>query len=568
MPHDSTLRPLSLKLLERPRLLAQIRDLIPDKDRAHLVPYNTTELERDLAIRLGIPMYGADPRHFELGTKSGCRKLFGRAGVSYPLGAEDLRTADDVLDALARLRTARPHVRSAMVKHNEGVSGAGNAVVNLSDLPAPGDKAERGALLERLKGMQFESARQNYDMYMAKLAELAGIVEERVIGEEIRSPSVQMRITPLGQLEVLSTHDQVLGGPSGQSYLGCRFPADPAYAAVITRDAVKVGQELVGEGVLGRFAFDFVVVRNGAAWTPYAIELNLRKGGTTHPFLTLQFLTDGRYDPESATFTPPSGRPKCFVATDHLESELYRGLLPQDVFDIMVRHGLHFNQTRQTGVVLPHADGAVGARAARPHRRRRDASGGRRDLPAGRRRAGPRGGDGDPAGPPAPGVSEPWPDPELLRSVFEGTEVLRKPISGIITGHHVLPYVLVGPHWDNPGRSVEVRGRIRVSPRLVLPVRTDGPTYGDVFSDRELMHQALIARVFSFKYAPKVLLESEDLRIQRQDRAPQAHLELVLDELLRQEVINTGVIRSPDVRYYPVSIDRFIREILDQEFRE
>jgi len=352
VPHDSTVRPLSLKVLERPRLLAQIRDLIPDKDRAHLVPYNTTELERDLAIRLSIPMYGADPRHFELGTKSGCRKLFGRAGVSYPLGAEDLRTADDVIGALTRLRAAHPAIRSAMVKHNEGVSGAGNAVVSLEGLPRPGDPAERAALVERLNAMKFESARQKYDMYMAKLAELAGIVEERVIGEEIRSPSVQLRITPLGQLEVLSTHDQVLGGPSGQSYLGCRFPADPAYAAVITREAVKVGQELVGEGVLGRFAFDFVVVRNGGSWTPYAIELNLRKGGTTHPFLTLQFLTDGRYDPESATFTPPNGRPKCFVATDHLESELYRGLMTQDVFDIMVRHGLHFNQTRQTGVVL------------------------------------------------------------------------------------------------------------------------------------------------------------------------------------------------------------------------
>jgi PGM1 C-terminal domain len=352
VPQDSTVRPLSLKVLERPRLLAQIRDLIPDKERAHLVPYNTTELERDLAIRLGIPMYGADPRHFELGTKSGCRKLFGRAGVSCPLGAEDLRTADDVLDALRRLRAARPQIRSAMVKHNEGVSGAGNAVVNLEDLPPPGEAAEHAALVERVKGMKFESARQRYDSYMAKLEELAGIVEERVIGEEIRSPSVQLRITPLGQLEVLSTHDQVLGGPSGQSYLGCRFPADPAYASLITRDAVKVGHELVGEGVLGRFAFDFVVVRNGGAWTSYAIELNLRKGGTTHPFLTLQFLTDGLYDPDTATFTPPSGRPKCFVATDHLESELYRGLLPQDVFDIMVRHELHFNQTRQTGIVL------------------------------------------------------------------------------------------------------------------------------------------------------------------------------------------------------------------------
>jgi hypothetical protein len=200
--------------------------------------------------------------------------------------------------------------------------------------------------------MKLENKQSTVEAYLAKLDELGGVVEERVMGEEIRSPSVQLRITPLGQLEVLSTHDQVLGGPSGQSYLGCRFPADPAYASLITRDAVRVGRELVTAGVLGRFAFDFVVVRRGQAWTPYCIELNLRKGGTTHPFLTLQFLTDGTYDPERAVFTAPSGRPKCFVATDHLESEAYRGLRAEDVFDIMVRQGLHFNQTRQTGIVL------------------------------------------------------------------------------------------------------------------------------------------------------------------------------------------------------------------------
>ncbi len=352
VPHDSSVRPLSLKLLERPRLLARIRSLIADRDRAHLVPYNTTELERDLAIRLGIPMYGADPAHFWLGTKSGCRKLFRRAGVSFPIGAEDIRTAEDVVAALVQVRAARPAIRSAMVKHNEGVSGAGNAVVNLEGLPPAGAPGEAAAIAERLPAMRFESASQRYETYMAKLAELGGIVEERVVGDEIRSPSVQLRITPLGQLEVLSTHDQVLGGPSGQSYLGCRFPADPGYAVLITREAVKVGRELVKEGVLGRFAFDFVVVRSGSAWTPYAIELNLRKGGTTHPFLTLQFLTDGAYDPETGVFTTPNGRPKCFVATDHLESELYRGLLPEDVFGIVVQHGLHFNQTSQTGIVL------------------------------------------------------------------------------------------------------------------------------------------------------------------------------------------------------------------------
>ena len=45
-------------------------------------------------------------------------------------------------------------------------------------------------------------------------------------------------------------------------------------------------------------------------------------------------------------------------------------------------------------------------------------------------------------------------------------------------------------------------------------------------------------------------------------------MERVLEELSRREIIDTGVIVSPDPRFYPVSLDRFIREILDQEFRE
>jgi hypothetical protein len=192
-----------------------------------------------------------------------------------------------------------------------------------------------------------------FEGFCDKLAKRGGIVEERIVGVEVRSPSVQMRVTPLGELELLSTHDQVLGGAGGQSYLGCRFPADPAYAALITREAKKAGLRLAHEGVLGRFAVDFVVVRRGdGGWDPYAIEVNLRKGGTTHPFLTLQFLTDGVYDPERAVFTAANGQAKYFIASDHLESPNYRALSPDDLFDIAVRHGLHFDQTKQTGVVF------------------------------------------------------------------------------------------------------------------------------------------------------------------------------------------------------------------------
>jgi hypothetical protein len=161
-----------------------------------------------------------------------------------------------------------------------------------------------------------------------------------------------------------------------------------------------------------------------------------------------------------------------------------------------------------------------------------------------------------------------WDDPELLRHVFDDTRVVRRPLTGIISGYHVLPYILVGPEHDRASRSVEVRGRIRVSPRLVIAPGREGPTYGEIFAEREVMHEALVARVFSFRYAPRVQLESEDLQIRRQERPAEGQLERVLEELTQREVINTGVILSPDVRFYPVSIDRFIREILDQEFKD
>jgi hypothetical protein len=127
-------------------------------------------------------------------------------------------------------------------------------------------------------------------------------------------------------------------------------------------EAMKVGRRLQREGVLGRFALDFVAVLNDSdEWDVYAIEINLRKGGTTHPFLTLQFLTDGRYDPERGVFTTPRGEAKAFVASDHVYSPEYRMFTPDDLFDIVARYGLHFDQSRQTGVVL-HMLNAVGER--------------------------------------------------------------------------------------------------------------------------------------------------------------------------------------------------------------
>ena len=350
---DSSPVPLSAKMLERPRMLSKIAAMIPNRQHCHLIPYTTTGLERDIALTLGIPMYGPDPRLAELGSKTGGRRLFAEEGVQHPLGVEDLHSFEDVTDAIMKMFEQRPSIEEVIVKLNEGVSGAGNALVDVRGIADTADADRRAEVARRVRSMQLESATMPVAAYEAKFERQGGVVEERIVGVELLSPSVQLRVLPDKSVELLSTHDQLLGGTSGQSYLGCIFPADPAYSRLISVPAITIGERLAREGAIGRFAIDFVVKRDTAGrWSAYAIELNLRRGGTTHPFLTLQFLTDGSYDGASGRFLLPGGEQRHLVATDHLESSELRALEVEDLFDIVARHGLHFDQSRQIGVVF------------------------------------------------------------------------------------------------------------------------------------------------------------------------------------------------------------------------
>ncbi len=121
-PQDRSPRPLTIKILERPQLIDRIGSMIPDRNRAHLVPYNTTYLERDLALRLGIPMYGADPKFFPLGSKTGSRRLFAEAGVPHPLGYGDIQSIPAAVAAICDMRKRKPDIAQMLVKLNDARS--------------------------------------------------------------------------------------------------------------------------------------------------------------------------------------------------------------------------------------------------------------------------------------------------------------------------------------------------------------------------------------------------------------------------------------------------------------
>jgi hypothetical protein len=169
-----------------------------------------------------------------------------------------------------------------------------------------------------------------------------------------------MRISPQGEATIISTHDQILGGPSGQVYIGCTFPADDEYRLLVQETGVRVGEALARHGVVSRFAVDFLVWRGEGQteWSVTALEINLRMGGTTHPYLALQFLTGGQLDPATGLFLSPSGHAKYYRATDNVKSERYRGLLPEDLIEILTVNKLHYSHGTESGVLF-HLIGAL-----------------------------------------------------------------------------------------------------------------------------------------------------------------------------------------------------------------
>jgi hypothetical protein len=170
---------------------------------------------------------------------------------------------------------------------------------------------------------------------------------------------VQCRITPAGQCEIISTHDQELGGESGQVYIGAHFPASKDYAIDLGRIGMQIAEVLKKKGVLGRFAVDFISVKEGKGWKHYPIEINLRKGGTTHPFLMLQFLTNGRYNAEEGKYYTSQGHLiRYYFCSDNLKSEKYIGLTPHDLIDIAMMNDIHYDGTSQEGVMF-HLIGAL-----------------------------------------------------------------------------------------------------------------------------------------------------------------------------------------------------------------
>jgi hypothetical protein len=358
--YDGSRKPLSQKLLERPRLLERLRKAL-DPQRAYMTCYNSTPWERDLSLALGLPLLALDPDLLHWGTKSGSREIFKRCGIPHPLGSELVFDPADLATAVATVWEQDPNLGRMVIKLNEGFSGEGNALLDLRRLAAVapgtaghGDRVR--AIAAAFSTLSFQCQTETWPHFATKISVLGAIAEAFIEGDRKASPSVQGQITPLGAVEILSTHDQELGGPDGQIFLGCSFPARPDYRLEIQAMGQRIGEELARQGALERYGVDFIAVAKGdpeaPEWDLQAIEINLRKGGTTHPLMAMKMLTEGHFHPTDGLFYTKQEQIRYYRASDNLQKPHYRGLLPSDLMDIIVTRRLHFNSISGVGAAF------------------------------------------------------------------------------------------------------------------------------------------------------------------------------------------------------------------------
>lgn len=352
---DLSPRSLSVKLLEHPALLARLRELVGDRP-ALVEPWNVTDAEIEVGERIGAAVRGTPPRLWPQGYKGAGRRLFRELGIPVVPGAEGVHDVEQLVRAAGAVGRDRPSAGAVVVKHDDSCSGKGNRVLRLRD--EAGERLGPAGLREQARRLPRE--------FMDELHH-GGVVEELLEHPDLTSPSVQADIGPSGRVELLSTHEQILG-EDGLLYLGCRLPARREYSAAIARDGLRVAEELATRGVRGRLSVDFIGVPRGGEWDLRAVEVNLRRGGATHPFTVLQSLVPGRYDLEAGCYRTDAGEERCYVAGDNLVDPAWTGLEPGAVVTAVERAGAAFDPSTAEGVVL-HAfpmlaiDGRIGLTA-------------------------------------------------------------------------------------------------------------------------------------------------------------------------------------------------------------
>lgn len=346
-------RYLTTRLLRQKNAIDRIRKVVKKFENSVLMCFAVSYAEEQLARALGVPLYGARAS-LRCGTKSFSRKVFEEANVPFAHGYSGLRTRQEVYHAIARLWVEYPHMNQIVIKADVGVSGASNARILLTNIQPHNGTLKNVTSCERYVRKALENKKlwplivkdlpdPNLDKFFHVFESCGGGVVEQWIDDVVASPSVQFDVLPDGLIDINSTYDQVL---SGVMYKGGKSPAHQLYARELISLASKIGPHVYKYGCLSKVSVDTVAKKSRDGCTLYAVEINVRCGGTSHPTAMAYGTCGAQINRSDGSVRTPDGRRLFIESHDNLQDDAWIGCEPYAIIQAIKKHNLAFNGER------------------------------------------------------------------------------------------------------------------------------------------------------------------------------------------------------------------------------
>jgi len=246
-------------------IISQLQSMIDRKRNPVLDCFILTEHEVKWAKKLGL-IYEGQPEHEAFGGKSAFRSLAKKNGFSVARGFENQNNVlDGALKSAWLLSTGFSEV---IVKYDEGVAALGS------------QRFTREDILTRFR--TFENFLFNKYTHGVLPKYSKNFVIEGWYDDALYSPSIQLFITPSGNVEFLSTHIQLFY-ENKMRYRGClssNFIEEDVQKDLVT-NGISLATVFARKGYRGHLAFNTIFLPSRKLlWE----ELNPRRVMSSYPF--------------------------------------------------------------------------------------------------------------------------------------------------------------------------------------------------------------------------------------------------------------------------------------------
>lgn len=345
---------LAESLLDQPQLLAELQSKISESEATVLLPFRSDQIENKVAHALNVPILGPKGDLHQLTSKSGNKNIFRKAKIMSPESIENLHSPFEIAQAIERIwthQTSRSNDISVILKINEGALGQGNAYLKIPALESSSPEERLNFILASLNHIEPVNTKLPTQDFLKSFNANGGIVE-LVVDRIESSPSGQGLISPTGEIEILSTHEQILDSVYHQIFIGSTFPANQSYRSKIQEALQSIGKELFKEGILGYFSVDFLVTEG--TQDLLALEINLRQSGTTHPFQLVKFATNGVYNKTTGNLENDHNLPIYYSSSDSHSFLHWQGKSITEVQALLKANHLAFSNKSEFphGIIL------------------------------------------------------------------------------------------------------------------------------------------------------------------------------------------------------------------------